>query len=297
LNIFRYFYWGISYSAGISCLFLYISLYIKHRDHLIKHLIIFLLSFILIIISLTIMEYSEKENRLLYDIAGFSANLCTCLLIYALPKYTHAALKVSFSKILNKLFAFTAIILSIFIILSLFINVFNNIDALVMIFLCVSIVYSMMIMIFGKKFKISQYKADLTMKIIAVISLAAMPCFIILDFFYDEIDFIQQFIPEGYYTLPGFYLFLNLMLVMEYFRNLKKDSGGYEIGQDFVDRYCISRREKDVICELIKGKTYKEIGNKLFISMTTVRTHVYSIYQKTKVNNKVELIHLLQKIK
>ncbi len=241
------------------------------------------------------MEYSGKENRLLYDLAGFSANMSACLFIYTLPKFTHAALKVSFSGIFNKLFAFTAILLSIFTILAQFIDLFNNVTEFVMVFLCLSVIYSMFIMLFGKKLKISLIKSDLNMKIVAVICLLAMPCFITLDFFYDSIDFIKQFIPKGYYTLPGFYLFLNLMLIIDFFKKLKKETGDYEIGQDFIDGYHISAREKDVISELIKGKTYKEIGNKLFISLTTVRTHVYSIYQKTNVNNKVELIRLLKK--
>ena len=50
-------------------------------------------------------------------------------------------------------------------------------------------------------------------------------------------------------------------------------------------------REKDVIKGLFKGLIVKEISDKLFISVNTVRKHIDSIYRKCKVQNKVELIN------
>ena len=35
------------------------------------------------------------------------------------------------------------------------------------------------------------------------------------------------------------------------------------------------------------------IGEKLFISTTTVKNHIYHIYQKTGVTNKIQLINLI----
>ncbi|RYF99427.1 MAG: LuxR family transcriptional regulator, partial [Chitinophagaceae bacterium] len=42
---------------------------------------------------------------------------------------------------------------------------------------------------------------------------------------------------------------------------------------------------------LAKGLLYKEIANNLFISQETVRKHVYHIYEKLHVNNRVEAIN------
>jgi DNA-binding CsgD family transcriptional regulator len=62
----------------------------------------------------------------------------------------------------------------------------------------------------------------------------------------------------------------------------------------FVEDYKISKREEEVIRELCAGKTNKEIAETLFISLQTVKDHVYRIYLKTNVNNRVQLINLIQ---
>ncbi len=55
----------------------------------------------------------------------------------------------------------------------------------------------------------------------------------------------------------------------------------------------LTTREKDVVNELMKGLTYKEIGNVLEISTTTVNGHLKNIYSKMGVRNKSELISKL----
>jgi DNA-binding NarL/FixJ family response regulator len=53
----------------------------------------------------------------------------------------------------------------------------------------------------------------------------------------------------------------------------------------------LSNREKEILELLAKGLLYKEIAGKLFISQETVRKHVYHIYEKLHVNNRVEAIN------
>jgi len=62
----------------------------------------------------------------------------------------------------------------------------------------------------------------------------------------------------------------------------------------FYEKYGISEREKEVIMLLVKGLSYNEIGEKLFISYKTVDKHVSNIYEKTSVNNRFSLINLIQ---
>ena len=64
--------------------------------------------------------------------------------------------------------------------------------------------------------------------------------------------------------------------------------------KQFLEEYKISKREEEVIQNLCEGKTNKEISETLFISLQTVKDHVYSIYQKTDVKNRVQLINLIQ---
>lgn len=62
----------------------------------------------------------------------------------------------------------------------------------------------------------------------------------------------------------------------------------------FLQEFKISKREEEVIQQLCEGKTNKEISDALFISLQTVKDHVYRIYQKTDVRNRVQLINLIQ---
>lgn len=55
----------------------------------------------------------------------------------------------------------------------------------------------------------------------------------------------------------------------------------------------LSTRENEILQLLAKGLLYKEIAAHLFISQETVRKHVYHIYEKLHVNNRVEAINKL----
>lgn len=53
----------------------------------------------------------------------------------------------------------------------------------------------------------------------------------------------------------------------------------------------LTRRELEILEMLSKGLVYKEITEKLFISSETVRKHVYNIYNKLHVSNRVEAVN------
>ncbi|MGB3150255.1 MAG: LuxR C-terminal-related transcriptional regulator, partial [Maribacter sp.] len=52
----------------------------------------------------------------------------------------------------------------------------------------------------------------------------------------------------------------------------------------------LSKQEKNVQSLILEGKSNKEIANELFISLSTVKTHITNIYGKLKVANRSELI-------
>ena len=53
----------------------------------------------------------------------------------------------------------------------------------------------------------------------------------------------------------------------------------------------LSNREKEILEMLSRGLTYKEIAEKVFISPQTVRKHVYHIYEKLHVSNRIEAVN------
>ena len=75
-------------------------------------------------------------------------------------------------------------------------------------------------------------------------------------------------------------------------------TGGEETGsvsEDFKIAHAVTSREEDIIELLAAGFSSRAIGERLFISTRTVDTHVYNIYRKCGVRNRLELVNLLRR--
>ena len=59
-------------------------------------------------------------------------------------------------------------------------------------------------------------------------------------------------------------------------------------------KYNISKREREIINLVVKGKSSKEIEDELYISLSTVNNHIYSILKKMDLKNRGELIVLIK---
>jgi DNA-binding NarL/FixJ family response regulator len=74
--------------------------------------------------------------------------------------------------------------------------------------------------------------------------------------------------------------------VVAAFQNKKNSQQANEAELDVL-----SKREKEILEMLSKGLLYKEISDTMFISTETVRKHVYHIYEKLHVGNRVEAVN------
>jgi DNA-binding CsgD family transcriptional regulator len=66
--------------------------------------------------------------------------------------------------------------------------------------------------------------------------------------------------------------------------------------EDFCSRFDVSPRESDVVREICNGLSNKEISDKLFISLQTVKDHTHRIYIKTNVRSRVQLLNLVKEV-
>jgi DNA-binding NarL/FixJ family response regulator len=55
--------------------------------------------------------------------------------------------------------------------------------------------------------------------------------------------------------------------------------------------YHLSQREKEILALLAKGLSYQQVADTVFLSVKTVKTHVYNIYEKLHVNSRTEAIN------
>ncbi|MEE1211176.1 MAG: helix-turn-helix transcriptional regulator [Treponema sp.] len=56
----------------------------------------------------------------------------------------------------------------------------------------------------------------------------------------------------------------------------------------------LSKRENEIAKLLLQGKTTQETADALFVSVSTVKTHIQHIYEKTGVRNRAELSQFMQ---
>lgn len=133
-----------------------------------------------------------------------------------------------------------------------------------------------------KKVKEQELYKNLNMQIKIIIGLIIVTCIFIL--FSYKIEFLQS-VPY----LCIIYL-LQCILAIVCIKEKKEI-----IQEEKKDLKCLTNREKEIVGYISMGLSNKEIGEKLFISSNTVKNHVYNIYKKVNVKNKVELINLVNK--
>lgn len=58
---------------------------------------------------------------------------------------------------------------------------------------------------------------------------------------------------------------------------------------DFILKYKLSKREAEIVELMLQKLPYKEIGARLFISLTTVKSHTQNIFAKIGINSRWDL--------
>jgi len=114
--------------------------------------------------------------------------------------------------------------------------------------------------------------------------------------------FLPYFGPFKALILVFFYFTLNLLplLYLRFFLNkyylapLVQPEAETEL-QGFFKKYDVSKREQEIIRLLLKGKSNNDIRKELFISLHTVKNHIYNIYQKLGVKNRLQINNLIRK--
>ena len=103
------------------------------------------------------------------------------------------------------------------------------------------------------------------------------------------------------YYDPMILLLINLcpLLWLRFFFEKDNRSASTSDVEETLARFCgkfgISKRERDIIEQVMLGKSNKGIEKVLFISHNTVKNHIYNIFRKTGVGSRSELIHRINR--
>ena len=107
--------------------------------------------------------------------------------------------------------------------------------------------------------------------------------------FFRHSSFKLSYICFSVFTINTYYF-----ISRHYFRAYEPVPESLNIKNNFFTGHNLSEREEEVSRLLIKGETNSDIGEKLFISVNTVKSHIKNIYKKLDVSNRIQLIHLIQ---
>jgi len=66
-----------------------------------------------------------------------------------------------------------------------------------------------------------------------------------------------------------------------------------ELVQLNMKKFNLTTRQTEIVLLLLKGYTYRRIGEVLFISEKTVNNHIQNIYEKTGATNKLDMARIL----
>ncbi len=74
-------------------------------------------------------------------------------------------------------------------------------------------------------------------------------------------------------------------------QNVKKPSASL-----LCERLHLSKREAETAVKLFEGKTYNQIADELFVSLSAVKKHAYNIYRKLDITNNRQLMQKINDI-
>lgn len=75
---------------------------------------------------------------------------------------------------------------------------------------------------------------------------------------------------------------------------IKSSADKTDIFEKLKKEYSLTDRETELCSMIFDGKSNAEIAEELFISESTVKTHIYNLYKKTAVKSRMEIIRLVR---
>ena len=261
-------------------------------------ILVFYIAFTLIVFYQMYSNYIKDNASLFFKSTSFyhyiAENLVLAFLVFSIPFFSSSIANIKWRKFQN---FFYAVLLILILINSLIFNKEEEKYILLEILLFVSIAYAIVIgIIFYRKINDKEQK-----KLLRNVCIAAAIFF--PGIIYNEFPIFGYNFRVNPLLYCSFCVIFILFIVRIYFRDyyltdqeidaLKDNNKTYKKSNVF-EKYKLSDRERDVIVYVLKGYSNKKIADTLFISLSTVKTHIHNAFRKTGSDTRYELIHLIK---
>ena len=297
----------VSVILGVSATFVVLILYLKTRN---SRLLAYLASDLLvaaIVLAVTFDLYCEITGQ----VTGFrtvvwsSITFSSCALSFSIPRMCREERSKGTARIIEKSFGTSSVVLGLLLIAHyLFFSGTNGL--FIALYLLIYADLSLACAYFGIRMllnrrdrfrsrKLRHYQG--AMRFTGWILLLLLPFFVMTDFFGWLLPFVAPFLNRNFSLLPAFYILMSLGALFSSALEILEPSATLEAlepSDDFVREYSLTKREAEIAPLVLQCLSYKEIGECLFISPGTVRTHLTHIYEKTGTKNRLELSGLIQ---
>ena len=273
----------IAYSVILITIFVSLICYRKKIEK--WETVAFLISVLFLLLSLTLQIFFH--GNILEETVYLSLLLAMITLSFTTPMNVLAERKHKLPLLWKKILFLISSSLFLATCISFFIGKKEYIEPLVFIYLGVSVSISMIFTWLTKPNKNLEHMEKIN-RIFAIVFFILVPVLL----------FVSYVLPSmGYsirmeFTIPIAFTLLAAYKLMDDFDRLALFNQKMEPFEKHFKNYQISKREQEIAVLLIKGKTYKEISEELFISISTVKTHAGNIYKKCGIKNRNELNHL-----
>lgn len=253
-----------------------------------------ILYFMLIIVGLALDVFSFgllRDNLLpYYSFIKITNLIAASILTFGIPLFIFNVLYSKISSVLKYISFILFILQSILSIL----HFYSYLDrTIVKIPLYLSILFSVSILAIKYK-NIGNQVVRRALVLVLINTVLHLPVLIVNEFNFAIFYLTNS--PVLLFVSPLYNFFLSIILIaFSYnFFNQPYYMKDNIVTEYFIDKYSISKREIEVLNLVMNGQSREEIGNNLYISNNTVNNHIYNIYRKLNVKNRVQLLNLIQ---
>jgi len=284
MNTINLIIWIIVYSICLVHIVLFAVIYTRNKNKIEFFYLIVLINMFLLAVIIMLSLVLDIKNIIPIIVNGI------LLLYITVPLYGYYLFKVKkiFFILMPVLIIIEAIIENILLI--------NNIFS----FLYLSRIIFYILFLLPIFIKTGKYKKDslewimqsVTKKTV-VIFLAFMIMFIPFSIYLFEISYISSLWWSVFtlsYQIPGLVYCKNYLFK-------KREAADNTAKKPLAERQsaglsALSKRENEVALAICDGLKYVEIADKMFITLSAVKKHAYSVYRKLGIKNNRELMHI-----
>lgn len=289
MDLVEFILYVLAYTLGVITLFLELVCYKKNIEYL--ETILFTAAFLFFIIALSINLFlgNPQNEGGLNNLVLFSM----ILLALTTPLNIFAERQVNISKSIKAVLYIGSLILTIMLALKIF-NILDLQTELIITICLASSVIASMILIRRTKPEKRILHREKSERIFSLLLLLILPIVMFIEFVGPQI--FNQGFPTSRISItpPVLFIILAVSKLTDDFNRLSLFSTDNKMEEQNAKNFNLTPREMEIADLLIKGHSYANISESLFIAMPTVKTHVRNIYRKVQVNNKIELLNALK---